>query len=100
MITCRNRIPQSPGSRGLFNALLLGLLLGLAACGGGGGGDGVPTVGQASPWKLYPLPQFVAGDGPVSLALGDVNGDGVLDLAVANGFSDDVSVLLGNSEGR
>ncbi|MEA2081053.1 MAG: hypothetical protein U9P00_14605 [Pseudomonadota bacterium] len=46
MITCRTKVPQPHGNRGVFNTLLLGLLLGLAACGGGGGGgDGVPTDG-------------------------------------------------------
>src|SRR5262249_57760912 len=35
-----------------------------------------------------------------SVAVGDFNGDGVLDLAVANGGYNDVSVLLGNGDGR
>ena len=40
-----------------------------------------------------------AGDAPVSVALGDVNGDGRPDLAVANSTSNNVSVLLGNGDG-
>jgi hypothetical protein len=46
-------------------------------------------------WATFPKAasaQFVA--------VGDFNGDGVLDLAVANGYlSNDVSVLLGNGDG-
>ena len=43
--------------------------------------------------------RFAAGYYPRSVALGDVNGDSVLDLAVANSYSNDVSVLLGNADG-
>jgi hypothetical protein len=32
-------------------------------------------------------------------AVGDFNGDGLLDLAVTNFYSDNVSVLLGNGDG-
>ena len=42
---------------------------------------------------------FATGYAPVSLALGDVNGDGKPDLAVANDYSGTVSVLLGNGDG-
>lgn len=42
---------------------------------------------------------FVAGAGPNSAAVGDFNGDGNQDLAVANNGSGDVSVLLGNGDG-
>ncbi|HEX2568383.1 MAG TPA: VCBS repeat-containing protein, partial [Polyangia bacterium] len=35
---------------------------------------------------------------PTALALGDVNGDGLLDLAVANEGSDNVTVLLGQTD--
>jgi len=42
---------------------------------------------------------FGAGTNPDSAAVGDFNGDGKLDLAVANEGSDNVSVLLGNGDG-
>src|SRR5215831_15948926 len=42
---------------------------------------------------------FGAGTNPISVAVGDFNGDGVQDLAVANGNSNNVSVLLGNGDG-
>src|SRR5262249_62166639 len=35
-----------------------------------------------------------AGSGPIALAVGDFNGDGAPDLAVANNYSDNVSILL------
>src|SRR6266513_1143669 len=41
---------------------------------------------------------FGAGDTPRSVALGDFNGDGKQDLATANLFSDNVSILLGNGK--
>src|SRR2546426_378916 len=42
---------------------------------------------------------FAAGRSPDSVAVGDFNGDGKLDLAVANLDSSDVSVLLGKGDG-
>ena len=52
------------------------------------------------PGFVAPL-AFDAGSRPYSVAVGDFNGDGTLDLAVANNhtFSNDVSVLLGNGDG-
>src|SRR5262250_2101754 len=47
--------------------------------------------------------QFGAGPDPVSVAVGDFNGDGLQDLAVANHEAydgpDGISVLLGNGDG-
>jgi hypothetical protein len=43
---------------------------------------------------------YTVGASPNSAVLGDFNGDGILDLAVANTGSNTVSVLLGNGSGR
>jgi len=42
---------------------------------------------------------YSTGSSPSSVAIGDLNGDGRLDLAVANNESNTVSVLLGNGAG-
>src|SRR5262245_46874336 len=42
---------------------------------------------------------LTTGTNPSSVAIGDLNGDGHLDLAVANAGSNTVSVLLGNGNG-
>ncbi len=45
-------------------------------------------------------PFATGGSRPASLAVGDFNGDGRLDVAVANQSSGDVSLLLGDGQGR
>src|SRR5262249_8558076 len=42
---------------------------------------------------------YAVGSSPRSVAVGDFNGDGNQDLAVANGGTANVSVLLGNGDG-
>ncbi len=54
-----------------------------------GNGDG--TFGAAT--------EFGVGGGPASVATGDLDRDGKLDLAVANSFDGTVSVLYGNGAG-
>jgi len=39
------------------------------------------------------------GSSPLSIAAGDFNGDGKIDLAVANSGSNSISILLGNGDG-
>ena len=56
-----------------------------------GNGYGGFTAASAGP--------FAAGTGPRSLAVGDFNGDGYPDLAVANQTSSTITVLLGNGAG-
>jgi hypothetical protein len=55
--------------------------------GQGGGGFGEPTAFDT------------VGQDPASVAVGDVTGDGRLDLAVADAFSADVAVLHGKGDG-
>src|SRR5229473_3050778 len=51
------------------------------------------------------VPAFLApvgyntGVAPIAVVTADFNGDGRLDLAVANAVSNDVSILLGNGDG-
>src|SRR5262249_49402198 len=46
-----------------------------------------------------PAVAYAAGSGPEAVVAADFNGDGVLDLAVANGSSNSVSIFLGNGDG-
>jgi hypothetical protein len=57
-------------------------------------------LGQAYPETLFQEPLlFPVGDLPRSGALGDVNGDGLVDVVTANSWGNDISVLLGNGDG-
>ena len=42
---------------------------------------------------------YAVGTSPAAIVVGDFNGDGKIDLAVANTGSGDVSILLGNGDG-
>src|SRR5207247_6474773 len=48
---------------------------------------------------FQPARDFDVGTHPISVAVGDVNGDGRPDLAVANSGANTVSVLMGNGDG-
>jgi VCBS repeat protein/List-Bact-rpt repeat protein/FG-GAP repeat protein len=79
----KNRIPRI----GIHWFLAAALLLSVAA-------PAATTQVQFSGPTNYPV-----GTSPVAVAVGDFNGDGKLDLAVANSGSGDVSILLGNGDG-
>jgi hypothetical protein len=55
-------------------------------------------TGLASP-LFYPSVEYPTVGTPYYVAIGDLNGDGALDLAVANQRPDYVSVLLNNGDG-
>src|SRR5262249_44441071 len=56
-----------------------------------GNGDGT--------FKPAPKQEVVVGPQPESVRIGDFNGDGIPDLAVANWRSNTVTILLGNGDG-
>jgi hypothetical protein len=90
--------------KSLFSTSLCALALALA-------GHISATHAQTTT-KLGPVPQFLKSvvypvPGVTSAGLGDVNGDGILDIVTANGFPGNefvtggqgVSILLGNGDG-
>ncbi len=54
---------------------------------------------RVTPQRFYPAEDFPVGANPQAVAVGDFNGDGIPDLAVANGDDDTVSILLGQGDG-
>ena len=57
-------------------------------------GDAAAAANDCAFFPSEPI-NFPVGDSPYQMAIGDMNGDQVPDLAVANSSSDSVSVLLG-----
>ena len=49
--------------------------------------------------QFLEAPQYPTGANPQAVAVGDFNGDGHLDLAVANATGSTVSILLGKGDG-
>jgi hypothetical protein len=79
--------------------LLHSMAVGLAVMLGGLlHGDRALAAGCATP-GFVATGTFSAGFQPVDVAVGDLNGDGKADLVVANQFSENISVLLGNGNG-
>jgi len=67
-----------------------------------GKGDGdlvAPTATETANGVGIPAPTYAVGNGPTSLAIADVNGDGIPDVIVSNFIDNTVSVLLGNGDG-
>ncbi|MBD1829894.1 FG-GAP-like repeat-containing protein [Microcoleus vaginatus GB1-A2] len=54
------------------------------------------ATGAATP-TFAPQVPFATGTDPISVSIGDINGDGKPDLAVANASSNNVSILLNTS---
>ncbi len=60
---------------------------------------GNPLIAQYPPATFEPQQTFAAAKNTISVALGDLTGDGKLDVVAANFRSDTLSVLLGNGDG-
>ncbi len=60
-------------------------------------GNGTGRVGDGT---FGPKKDFPTGAGPSAVAVGDLNADGRLDLAISNQTDNTVSILLGNGTGR
>src|SRR5215471_4687513 len=58
------------------------------------------ATGIAAAPSLFPDPAFPVGWEPVSVVAADFNGDGAIDLAVANHSSGDLSILLARGHGE
>ncbi|MCW2768115.1 MAG: putative Ig proteinputative calcium-binding proteinFG-GAP repeat protein, partial [Nocardioides sp.] len=89
MLTLRS-MRTSIGSRGRLTAILL-LAFGLVPC--------LASSAQAANGIFDPQATYTTGSSPYSVAVGDFDGDGDPDLAVANYGADSVSVLLGTAGG-
>ena len=69
---------------------------------GPGGGQSNPAwfpITTPSAWLSMNRSDLPSSAGPQALATGDFNGDGRLDLVVANSGANTVSILLGNGDG-
>ena len=55
----------------------------------------ITLAASASTVTFKPVQTYPVGTNPISVVLGDLNGDGNLDLAVLNSGSNNVTVLLG-----
>lgn len=58
----------------------------------------VYAASSAAPVSFIARRDFVTAPFPTALATSDINGDGVPDLVVTNGFSNNVSILLGKGD--
>jgi hypothetical protein len=60
---------------------------------------GQPVSTDPIPTYIFGRADFLVGNQPVAIAAGDFNGDGQLDLVVANQADNAVSILLGKPDG-
>jgi hypothetical protein len=60
----------------------------------------IATEALARPLRFAPAQSYDVGKNPTAVALGDFNGDGAPDIAVADYTSNDVTILLGDGTGH
>lgn len=60
---------------------------------------GLITPGASAQSYIFGRADFATGTGPASVITGDFNGDGKLDLAIANSTDNTVSILIGKPDG-
>jgi hypothetical protein len=94
LVACRSR--RSVSSAGASNARIFIVLA--VACVATALGAPVQALG-ATTFQFAAKADYSTATKPVSVATGDLNGDGKRDLVVANEESNSVSVLLGNGDG-
>jgi hypothetical protein len=80
-------------------ASLVALLAPSQLTGAGQSSAKLPVEPTSSPLFLPAVTYRSGGGGAQSLAVADVNGDGVRDLAIANIYSNTLGILLGNDDG-
>lgn len=66
---------------------------------GSGALDEVAILMGRGDGTFDPFTSFPVGDTPDTVAIGDVDGDRVLDIVASTRGSEDISVLLGNGDG-
>jgi hypothetical protein len=74
-------------------------VLDLAVANSGAGTVSIFIGAGDGSFSAAPTPTLTVGNGPMAIAAGDFNGDGILDLAVANHNDNNVSVFLGIGDG-
>jgi hypothetical protein len=59
----------------------------------------IAAAGTLTAQSFSPPVSYFTGDNPLNAAIGDFNGDGKLDMAVTNTFSNNITVLLNKGDG-
>ncbi len=76
--------------------LSLCLSLSVLGCSGSSGGGPVPPAPSRTPFEGVTPVAYLVGTNPNSVSVGDFDEDGIVDLAVCNQDTDDVSILIGD----
>ena len=99
---CYNPVSQTAGiSMKSLVAIVsfAAVLLLAAACGEGRQSATMPGADAGEDLLFQDQQRFSVGKTPKSVAVADLNGDGVPDIVTANTSSNDISALLGNGDG-